>query len=194
MSKLTFKFGTMAAAKTLELLVTCHQYEAAGKRPYLIKPAVDTRQSGLIWSRVPGMQRRVDLEVADDTCLPAQVWERYDVILADECHWFSAEFVRELHRVSIHMPVVCYGLRTDFRQQLFPGSAALFALADELLEIRGLCRFCPRTAAHNMRVSHRPPPQEGSTFELGADETFVPVCQKCYHQGTSSVAIKSQKN
>lgn len=182
MPNLTFKFGTMAAAKSLELLVTCYQYEAAGKRPYVMKPAVDTRQPGLVWSRVPGMQRKADLELREGDWIDPILVRNMDVILVDESHWLSKDLVEQLYQLSTRIPVVCYGLRTDFQQQLFPGSAALFALADEIVEIRGLCRFCRDIASHNLRISSTPPPVDGSNFEPGADDTFVPACKRCYNE------------
>lgn len=182
MPNLVFKFGSMAAAKSLELLVTCFQYEAAGKRPCLIKPAVDTRQPGLIWSRVPGMERKADLEIREGDLLSPNLAQEFDVLLVDESHWLSKELVDQLYALSTQIPVVCYGLRTDFQQRLFPGSAALFALADEIVEIQGLCRFCHEPAAHNLRVSTKPPPLDGSNVEPGADETFVPACKSCYNR------------
>lgn len=181
MATLTFKYGPMAAAKSLDLLVTCYQYEAAGKRPFLIKPSVDTRQPGLIWSRVPGMQRKADIEVGvSDVLDEFKIIKEHNVVLVDECHWLSTNLIRQLYNISKHIPVICYGLRTDFKQQLFPGSACLLSLADEIVEVKGLCRFCPNLGKHNFRVSSKPVPKDGSTFEPGADDTFVPACKFCF--------------
>lgn len=179
MPSLTFKYGPMGAAKSLDLLVTCYQYEAAGKRPCVIKPSLDTRHVGLVWSRVPGMSRKTDIELSEtDVLNVSQLQQEFDILLVDESHWLSEQVVRQLYSISKHIPVVCYGLRTDFRQQLFSGSTYLLALADEIVEIKGLCRYCSEQGKHNLRISKKPAPD--TNYEVGSDETFVPVCKYCF--------------
>jgi thymidine kinase len=185
MAKLYFKYGAMGSSKTAQALITKFNYEERGMKVWLIKPATDTRDgTTTIRSRI-GIEGRADNILAETNLyeaflkvLPAGL----DVVIADECQFFSETQIDDLRSIvdEHNIPVLCFGLRTDFRTCLFPGSRRLFELADSITEIKTICE-CGLKATVNARFG---PDGKitvvGDQVYLGGNESYVAMCYKCW--------------
>ena len=188
MAKLYFRHGTMSSGKTLNLLAVAHNYEQKGERIVVIRPRLDERFGAeTVASRV-GIRREADLLVDDDTVLDRKALAGAACILVDEAQFLSAAVVDQLRDVTWDMdiPVIAYGLRTDFRTRAFPGSARLLEVADAIEEVKTVCHFCNRKAIFNLRISASGAVVDGPQIELGADDRYRPVCGPCYRDHTGS--------
>ena len=164
------------------LLAVAHAYEQQGKKVLVIKPAMDTRfQKELVKSR-SGLERTADFLAEPDSELPRKLIANVSCVLVDEAQFLSARVVDQLRRLSVELdvPVICYGLRTDFQAQLFEGSKRLFELADNIEEIKTTCHFCNRKGVFNMRVVDGVPVFQGEKIQLGANESYRSTCAHCY--------------
>lgn len=153
MAKLYFRHGTVGSAKTLNLLAVAHNYRQQGKEVLLVKPALDDRfGKGHIKSRA-GLEKSADILVDDNTNLMNCNFEGIDCILVDEAQFIPSHVVDQMREISLEqdIPVICYGLRTDFRKNLFPGSRRLMELADSIEEIKTTCAFCNKKAVYNLK-------------------------------------------
>ena len=184
MAKLYFKYGAMGSSKTAQALITKFNYEERGMRVWLIKPALDTRDGKKT------VQSRIGLSAPCDTVESSDdLYARFlalhtdaDVIIADECQFFTAAHVDALRRIvdERNIPVLCFGLRTDFLSHLFPGSRRLFELADSITEIKTICS-CGAKATVNARIDglgHVV--TEGDQVMLGGNDCYVAMCHKCW--------------
>jgi thymidine kinase len=186
MAKVYFYYSAMNAGKSTVLLQSSYNYRERGMHTLPFVPAVDTRAGG---SRV---QSRIGLH-ADAMPLPAEenVFDHVKAahaaqplacVLVDEAQFLTRVQVEQLTDVSdrLGIPVLCYGLRTDFQAQLFPGSAALLALADNLIELKTICH-CGRKATMNLRVGpDGRAVKEGEQVEIGGNERYVAMCRRHY--------------
>ncbi len=184
MAKLYFKYGAMGSSKTAQALITKFNYEERGMRVWLIKPALDTRDgAATIRSRI-GLEAEC-FPIARDVDLLAlykEAYTDYDVIIADECQFFTAEQVDALRTVvnDFGIPVLCFGLRTDFLCHLFEGSRRLFEVADSIAEIKTICSCGSKATVNarldgNMRVV-----TEGAQVMLGGNDCYIAMCHKCW--------------
>ena len=179
MAKLYFYYSTMNAGKSTALLQAAYNYAERGMSTRLFTARLDDRAGGRIASRI-GIDAR-----ADHFDAQTDFWEllkdvRLHCVLIDEAQFLSVAQVRQLARVvdEANIPVMCYGLRTDFRGELFPGSAALLALADALVELKTIC-CCGRKATMVVRVSPvGTVEREGAQVEVGGNERYVPLCRR----------------
>ena len=191
MAKLYFRYGTVGSAKTLNLLAVAHNYQQQEKRAFIIKPELDVRFGhDMVHSRA-GLEKKADLLVGPDTTLDGAALEQVDCILVDEAQFLSAALVDQLRTVSRDhgVPVICYGLRTDFRAGLFDGSRRLLEVADSIEEIKTTCNYCNRKAIFNLKLADGVPTVAGPTIDLGTEEKYLPVCSKHYYdklQGTGA--------
>lgn len=186
--KLYFRYGTMGSAKTALLLTTAYNFEERGMRYVCFKPVVDTREStNVIRSRI-GIEREcrwiyhdTDLyEMARQMCEEDKAVT--DWMLVDEAQFLTADQVDQLARVvdDFGSNVICYGLRTDFRSNLFEGSRRLFEIADTIDEIKSTCT-CGRKTIINARIgSNGDFVEEGAQVEIGGDDRYMAVCRKCW--------------
>ena len=193
MAKLYFKYGAMGSSKTAQALITKFNYEERGMRVWLIKPALDTRDGAdTIRSRI-GLAAQclpVGKEV-DLLALYKESYTDYDVIIADECQFFTEAQVDALRTIvnDYNVPVLCFGLRTDFLCHLFEGSRRLFEVADSIAEIKTICSCGSKATVNarldgNMRVV-----TEGAQVMLGGNDCYIAMCHKCWME-----AIRAQKN
>jgi len=190
MAKLYFRYGTVGSAKTLNLLAVAHNYRNQGKRVLLFKPKLDTRfRQEEIRSRA-GLQMSADILVDENTDLLVLDFTNIDCILVDEAQFFSAKSIEELREISIEkgVPIICYGLRADFRTKLFEGSRRLMELADSIEEVKATCHFCNRKSIMNLRHINGMATLEGPSIQLGAEETYLPACYPCYQKELAKVA------
>lgn len=181
MAKLHFKYGTMGSGKTLQLLIIAHNYERQNKKVLIIKPEVDTRFGyGVIKTRV-GMERDADVLLQEDPHV-FNIPDNTSCILVDESQFLSMEWINYLRGISTEydIPVICFGLRADFKSNLFPASKRLFEIADSLEEIKTICSNCTRKATQNLKLISGQPTTDGPSIELGAEEKYLPVCWECY--------------
>mmetsp|Transcript_110855 Transcript_110855/g.226864 ORF Transcript_110855/g.226864 Transcript_110855/m.226864 type:complete len:274 (+) Transcript_110855:6-827(+) len=177
-AKLYFRHGAMSSAKTLNLLATAHSYEMQSKRVLVMKPQLDTRFStGSVQSRA-GLHRPADLLLTAESVFDAEQFEGISCILVDEAQFLAPAVVDRLRNVTIYfsVPVICYGLRTDFRSRLFPGSQRLLELADTIEEVKTTCTFCNKKATMNLKSVDGAATMEGPTVCLGAEEMYAPTC------------------
>ena len=184
MPKMYFRYGAISSAKTLNLLAVAHQYERQGKRVVVIKPATDTRYgpTGVV-SRA-GLERDADVIVGHDAELEPDVFAEVACILVDEAQFLSAHVVdqlRELTRLA-DVPVIAYGLRTDFRGRLFEGSRRLLEVADTIEEVKTTCAYCNRKAVFNLKLVDGRPVAKGPSVELGGEELYRGVCYAHYRE------------
>jgi len=192
MAKLYFNYGAMNAGKSTILLQAAYNYEERGMRTLLLKPAIDDRcpEGDVIASRI-GIQGKAD-NFCGKTNLEEYIMAKHeqtslDCILVDEAQFLSREQVWQLSRVadSTRVPVMCYGLRTDFKGELFTGSAALLAIADKVKEIKTLC-WCGRKATMTMRLtSDGAADPDGTQIEIGGNERYISLCRKHWAKGQS---------
>lgn len=182
MAKLYFRHGTVGSAKTLNLLAVAHNYGQQGKRVFVIKPSLDDRfGQDLVRSRA-GLSREADLKVQPDSMLELAVFKGMDCILVDEAQFLSRMVVDQLRALTkvLDIPVICYGLRTDFRTDLFEGAKRLLELADTIEEVKTTCAFCNKKAIFNLKFLNGLPTLQGPVIDLGAEEKYLPACHSCY--------------
>ena len=192
MAKLYFNYSTMNAGKSTLLLQAAHNYEERGMSVYRMTAAFDDRAGqGRIGSRI-GFAREADTFSPTD-----DLFARVESVLAktelacifiDEAQFLTPDQVWQLARVAddLNVPVMAYGLRVDFRGQLFPGSATLLALADSLREVRTICH-CGRKATMVVRKdSEGRALTEGAQVQIGGNETYVSLCRKHWRQETGA--------
>lgn len=183
MAKLYFYYSTMNAGKSTALLQAAYNYAERGMRTMLFTALVDDRASGRIASRIGIDSNAHRFDPGTDfweSCPPGKP----HCVLIDEAQFLTKDQVRQLARVvdEANIPVMCYGLRTDFRGELFPGSAALLAWADSLVELKTIC-FCGRKATMVVRVSPEGAVErEGSQVEIGGNDRYVSLCRRHFSE------------
>ena len=185
MAKLYFRHGTVGSAKTLNLLAVAHNYRQQGKKVLLLKPDLDTRFGKENIKSRAGLQMEADALVGPTTDLMNLNFENVSCILVDEAQFFGMEHIDQLREIAHEksIPVICYGLRTDFRTKLFPGSLRLMEVADSIEEVKATCYFCNRKSIMNLKHLNGRATIEGPTVQLGAEEKYLPACFSCYrHQ------------
>ena len=188
MAKLYFRYGTVGSAKTLNLLAVAHNYTQQNKPVLLFKPAMDVRfgDEHVVQSRA-GLKAKADLLLEKNTDVLSYIKNISGpiyCILVDEAQFLSSHVIDQLRSVSIiyNIPVICYGLRSDFRRNLFEGSRRLLELADSIEEIKTTCYFCNKKAIFNLKLVNNEPSIEGPAIELGFEEKYIPVCSSCYNE------------
>lgn len=189
MAKLYFRYGTMDSAKSMNLLAVAHNYRKQGKRVLLVKPRLDTRFGTAKISSRCGLEAEADLMIDNDTSLDPRDFVDFDCILVDEAQFLPPTVIEDLRRITFDpgVPVICYGLRTDFRTRLFPGAQRLMELADRIEEVKVTCQYCSKKAICNLRFVNGAPTVRGPQIQLGADEQYAPVCWGHYDEATRQV-------
>ena len=185
MAKLYFRYGVMGSSKSAQALITKFNYEEQGMRVWLIKPAADTRYGkDIVRSRI-GLEQTGDVITEDMNLFEIfrdREKEFNDVIIADEAQFLTPQHIEQLRDIVDHynVPVFCFGLRTDFRTKMFPGSARLFELADSVSELKTVCT-CGGKAMVNARIDGEGNViTEGAQIMLGGNESYRPMCYKCW--------------
>ena len=193
MAKLYFKYGAMGSSKTAQALITKFNYEERGMKVWLIKPSIDNRDGrDVIKSRV-GLFAYSTVIDNSESIMDKFIPERSDVnvIIADECQFFTEAQIDDLRKIvdDYSIPVLCFGLRTDFLSHLFEGSRRLFEVADSIAEIKTICE-CGSKATVNARLdANMNVVTEGSQVMIGGNESYVAMCHKCWRE-----RIRKQKN
>ena len=183
MAKLYFKYGAMGSSKSAQALITQFNYEELGMTVWLIKPSTDTRDGAdIIRSRI-GLARHAEIITPEQNIIDAyHAAGRHDVIIADEAQFFTPEQIDQLRELvdDEDLPVLCFGLRTDFLTHFFPGAQRLMELADSLTEIKTVCA-CGRKATVNARIDGSGRiVTEGAQVLLGGNDSYVAMCHQCW--------------
>ena len=183
MAKLYFKYGAMGSSKSAQALITKFNYEELGMTVWLIKPGTDTRDGvNVIQSRIGLRETAQAIAPEDDIMEAYHAAGRHDVIIADEAQFFTPEQIDGLRTLvdEEDLPVLCFGLRTDFLTHFFPGAQRLMELADSLTEIKTVCA-CGRKATVNARIDEQGHiVTEGSQVLLGGNDRYIAMCHKCW--------------
>ena len=182
MAKLYFRHGTVGSAKTLNLLAVAHNYRIQGKKIFVMKPDMDVRFGKERIKSRAGLEMQADLLITDETSLRTVDYLGISCVLVDEAQFLSARVVEELRRITLDwdIPVICYGLRTDFKSYLFEGSQRLMELADSIEEVKATCYFCNRKSIMNLKHVGGIATNIGPSVELGTEEKYYPTCYRCY--------------
>lgn len=183
MAKLYYYYGAMGSSKTANALMTKFNYGEVGQKALLCKPATDTRDGKLtVHSRI-GLEEECILLEEFVKYTEEQVRE-YDCIIIDEVQFATPEQIDFLSDVVdfYDVPVVCYGLRADFQNHLFPGSERLIAIADHIQELKTVC-WCGRKATCNARYNENGIVREGAQVMLGANDSYKALCRKHFKMG-----------
>ena len=187
MAKLYFKYGAMGSSKTAQALITKYNYEENNLQVWLIKPSADTRDGAQI------LRSRIGLEAQVEAIAPhVDIYARFlgskarrcDVIIVDECQFMTEKQIDQLRAIvdEHNIPVMCFGLRTDFQTKLFPGSRRLMEVADTIQEIKTICD-CGAKATVNARINDGYIVTEGDQVVLGGNDCYIAMCHKCYVKG-----------
>lgn len=183
MAKLYFYYGAMGSSKTANALMTHFNYEEVGQKALLCKPQIDTRDGvGVVHSRIGLAEKCIAVE--ELVKMPEEEIRAYDCIIVDEVQFATPEQIEFMSDIVDFMdvPVVCYGLRSDFQNKLFPGSEKLIAIADVIQELKTVC-WCGRKATCNTRYNENGVVRSGPQVMLGANDSYVALCRKHYKLG-----------
>lgn len=183
MAKLYFYYGSVGSSKTANALMVVYNYKERGQRPLLCKSGKDTRDG------VKTIKSRVGLE-AECVLLEELIQmednelKKYDVIIVDEVQFAEKEEIDRLSDIVdfLNIPVLCYGLRADFKQNFFSGSERLMEIADEIKEIKTMC-WCGKKALCNARYNENGIVKEGEQIVLGSNSIYMALCRKHYKLG-----------
>ena len=188
MAKLYFKYGAMGSSKTAQALITKYNYEENGLQVWLIKPSADTRDGATVLRSRVGLEARVEV-MAPDTDIRARFLAEQQgcctVVIVDECQFLTPEQIDQLRAIvdEFRVPVMCFGLRTDFQTRLFPGSRRLMEVADTIQEIKTICD-CGAKATVNARIDGSGYiVTQGAQVELGGNDRYIALCHRCYVNG-----------
>ena len=187
MAKLYFKYGAMGSSKTAQALITKYNYEENDMKVWLIKPSADTRDGVQI------LRSRIGLAAAVEVMSPGMdIYTVFgntkvgqcDAVIVDECQFLTEAQIDQLRAIvnDYNVPVMCFGLRTDFQTRLFPGSRRLMELADCIEEIKTMCD-CGSKATVNARINDGYIVTEGAQVVLGGNDCYIAMCHRCYIRG-----------
>ena len=192
MAKLYFRYGAMGSSKTANAIMVWYNYKERGQNALLIKPAVDTRDGLHTIESRSGL--RSECTIFDDIDWDAVRMHRYDCLIIDEAQFLSVEQVDMLLPIvdDYGVPVICYGLKTDFQGNFFPGSARLLARADTIEEVKTIC-WCGRKATNNARLDGKGGVTKvGEQVVLGASDKYIGLCRKHWRSGDPGPGLRAE--
>lgn len=183
MAKLYFKYGSMGSSKTAQALITKYNYEEKGMTVWLVKPSADTRDGEVVLRSRVGLEANAEVLAPQTDVLDRfSLREKVDVIIVDECQFMTTQQIDQLRYIVdvYNIPVLCFGLRTDFLSTLFDGSRRLFEVADTISEIKAICD-CGAKATTNARIDAEGYiVTEGDQLLLGGNDRYLAMCHKCW--------------
>ena len=186
MASFYFTYGTMNSGKSFEILKVAHNYEEQGKRVLVMTSGVDDRYGvGKVTSRIGESREAIPIHTDTDIYNLVQTMGG-DIycILIDEAQFLEKHHIKQLSNVVdlLNIPVMAYGLKNDFQNNLFEGSQNLLLYADKLVEIKTICWFCNKKSTMNLRVNEYDEPEYGGDqIQIGGNESYLPVCRRHYH-------------
>ena len=182
MAKLYFKYGTINSGKSIEILKVAHNYEEQGKPVVIMTSAIDNRDEiGVVSSRIGMREEAVPIDDHLDVFdYVAELSPKPFCIMIDEAQFLSKKNIYDFAKVvdELGIPVMAFGLKNDFQNQLFEGSKYLLLLADKIEEIKTICWFCSKKATMVLRTKDGEPVYEGSQIQIGGNDSYLPVCRK----------------
>lgn len=192
MAKLYFRYGAMNSGKSTLLLQTCHNYAENNMKAIIVKPSIDTKGKDKIVSRI-GVEKEVDLLLGKDENLFEIVKKKYrkvNCVLVDECQFLTRKQADQCMEIVIKLdiPVICYGLRTDFLTNGFEGSTRLLEIAHTIEEMKTICK-CGRKAIYNARYIDGKFTTKGSQVVIDGSKkvTYISMCAKCYEKEKNKI-------
>lgn len=200
MAKLYFRYGAMGSSKTANALMVRYNYLERGMKVILLKPRLDKRDGEkVIVSRI-GLNAPCEY-VEDFICMAQERWKSpadtagYSAVIIDEAQFMTREQVDFMAHVvdDLEVPVICYGLRTDFRSEMFPGSARLFELADVIEQIPTVC-WCGKKAQFNARIVNGRMADTGDQVFLGGNESYIALCRKHFMRKEFRPGVRHRDN
>ena len=197
MAKLYFKYGAMGSSKTAQALITKYNYEENDMRVWLVKPATDKRDGAAVVKSRIGLMAEAEALGPEADLFALFPQRNADVVIVDECQFFPPEQIDQLRRIvdELDIPVLCFGLRSDFQTKLFPGSRRLFELADSIQEIKTICD-CGSKATVNARIDGEGyVVTEGAQVVLGGNDCYIAMCHRCWQRAiTEHRKVKLHKH
>jgi thymidine kinase len=195
MTKLYFRYGTMNSSKTANLLMVAHNYISQNRKVLLIKPQCDTRGeenggTNLISSRV-GTSMKADIVLAPDVTNISAFLVDVSCVLVDEAQFLSTDNINMLRNIAMTIPVMCWGLRTDYTTKLFEGSKRLMEVADSIQEVKTICVGCERKSIVNAKFTIDPEAagkiiiknnDSKNQVDLGSEDKYQPMCWQCWRE------------
>jgi thymidine kinase len=195
MTKLYFRYGTMNSSKTANLLMVAHNYISQNRKVLLIKPQCDTRWeenggTNLISSRV-GTSMKADIVLAPDVTNISAFLVDVSCVLVDEAQFLSTDNINMLRNIAMTIPVMCWGLRTDYTTKLFEGSKRLMEVADSIQEVKTICVGCERKSIVNAKFTIDPEAagkiiiknnDSKNQVDLGSEDKYQPMCWQCWRE------------
>ena len=189
MAKLYFKYGAMGSSKTANALITKFNYEERGMQVWLIKPSLDDRDGvDVVRSRIGLEEKAFVVSAKTDLLLEFESRKDIKAIIADECQFFTCAQIDQLRQIvdEYDVPVLCFGLRTDFLTRLFEGSRRLFEVADSITEIKTICA-CGKKAIVNARIDGEGRVlTEGGQILIGGNDSYVAMCHSCWKRASEN--------
>ena len=183
MAKLYFRYSAMNAGKSTALIQVAHNYEENGRRVVLYTAAIDHRfGTGIITSRIGPQREAKTFDERVDFYAEMSAMDGISCVLVDEAQFLTPDQVRQLHRAAhlLNVPVICYGIRSDFAGEPFPGSAYLLTLADSVEELKNICS-CGRKATMNPRFVNGRRVRSGAQVAIEGDVEYRPMCARCFY-------------
>ncbi|HJV45257.1 MAG TPA: thymidine kinase [Bacillota bacterium] len=184
MAQLFFKYGAMNSGKSIEILKVSHNYEEQNKSVLIFTSAIDNRDEvGYVSSRI-GLRRKA-IPIFEDTNIYERIRNQSPkpaCVLIDECQFLSKEHILQLAAIvdELNVPVMGFGLKNDFQNELFEGSKYMLLYADKIEEMKTICWFCERKAIMALRVEDGKPVYTGEQIKIGGNEAYYPVCRRCH--------------
>jgi thymidine kinase len=192
MPHFTFVFSAMGGTKTRELLSTDYNFRVdCLLDSYVIKPSRDTRDGYDVVRSRDGGERQVNLVAFPETNVFIEVEKSMpDIVLVDEVQFMSKQQIIQLKDIKdkLKIPIIAYGLKNDFQNEMFEGTTYAFLYADKFKQIKTVCRLCKNTATMNMRLLNGSPIFKGEQVQVGGNESYMSVCSECYDKCKDKVA------
>lgn len=188
MAKLYFYYGVMNSSKTAQMLMVHHNYKELGRNVLVFKPSLDTRDVGVVRSRALSDEvEAVLVPTGEVGFMPNYIdglKEPIAAVLVDEVQFLNPSQLSDLEYIVdiLGIPVMAYGLMTDFKGALFPASQRLIELGARLVQVKTVCYYCNTAAVYNMRMRNGVPIFTGEQIEVGGNESYRVVCRKCYNR------------
>ncbi|MBQ8749502.1 MAG: thymidine kinase [Clostridia bacterium] len=185
MSKLYFKYGVMGSSKSAVALMTKYNYEQKGFQILLLKPSIDTRDGDKVCSRIgiscDCFKFDKDFDLLEYFKLITKE-QSFNGVIVDEVQFCTKQQIEQLREISNFVPVICFGLKTNFKSELFEGSKRLIEIADNISEIKTVCK-CGNKAIINAKVVDGKMVKDGNEIDIGGDEKYISICYNCWNKG-----------
>lgn len=195
MSQLYFRYATMGSGKTVDLIKIAHNYSEQGKVALIFYPAIDTRYGvGKVTSRM-GISKSATPIDENTNVISLVKSVMPDCVLVDEANFLTTQSVMDFCFIvdELNIPVIAYGLKNDFQNNLFEGSRMMLLYADKIEEIKTVCWYCNKKATMVLRMFDGQPVFEGEQFQIGGNESYIPVCRKCWMKAKKEMKVNEGK-